>query len=143
MLEKSLYVDDLICSQRDFDSAFKTSLECFNVFKEESMELRKWKTNSVELRDKWREAGLEIDEEKYSINDNSALTPCKVLGLAWDSDLDVFPFDTRSSEKFLSKTVESSPGPSIQVLRPLESEVSATTTAEAEMEEFTAQLERR
>ncbi|XP_055927978.1 uncharacterized protein LOC129959180 [Argiope bruennichi] len=39
--------------------------------------------------------------------------------------------------------VESSPGPSIQVLRPLESEVSATTTAEAEMEEFTAQLERR
>ncbi|XP_055927986.1 uncharacterized protein LOC129959188 [Argiope bruennichi] len=68
------------------------------------MELRKWKTNSVELRDKWREAGLEIDEEKYSINDNSALTPCKVLGLAWDSDLDVFQFGTRSLEKFLSKT---------------------------------------
>ncbi|XP_055931694.1 uncharacterized protein LOC129962029 isoform X2 [Argiope bruennichi] len=107
MLRKSLYVDHLICSQRDFDSAFKISLECYNIFKEASMELRKWKTNSVELRDKWREVGLEIDEEKYSINDNSALTPCKVLGLAWDSDLDIFQFDTRSLEKFLSKKINS------------------------------------
>ncbi|KAF8788533.1 hypothetical protein HNY73_006564 [Argiope bruennichi] len=71
------------------------------------MELRKWKINSVELRDKWREAGLEMDEENYSINDNSALTPCKVLGLAWDSDLDIFQFDTRSLEKFLSKKINS------------------------------------
>ncbi|KAF8789814.1 hypothetical protein HNY73_007724 [Argiope bruennichi] len=104
---KAVIEDHLKESQRDFDSAFKISLECYNIFKEASMELRKWKTNSVELRDKWREAGLEIDEEKYSINDNSALTPCKVLGLAWDSDLDVFQFDTRSLEKFLSKKINS------------------------------------
>ncbi|KAF8790593.1 hypothetical protein HNY73_005590 [Argiope bruennichi] len=71
------------------------------------MELRKWKINSVELRDKWKEVGLEIDEEKYSINDNSALTSCKVRGLSWESDLDVFQFDTRSLEKFLSKEINS------------------------------------
>ncbi|KAF8796336.1 hypothetical protein HNY73_000720 [Argiope bruennichi] len=107
MLEKSLYVDDLICSQSDFDAAFKMSLECFNIFKEASVELRKWKTTSVDLRDKWREAGLEIDKEKYSINDNSALSLCKVLELVWDSDSDVFQFEIRSLEKFLSKEINS------------------------------------
>ncbi|GBN44277.1 hypothetical protein AVEN_211376-1 [Araneus ventricosus] len=105
LLENSLYVDDLITGREDIESAFKTSLEAFNIFKDASMNLRKWKTNSVELRDRWRKEGLEIDESNYSVNDNSTLTPCKVLGLSWDSDLDIFYFDAQNLEKFLSRRI--------------------------------------
>ncbi|CAL1262170.1 unnamed protein product, partial [Larinioides sclopetarius] len=103
ILNNHLYVDDLITGQEDIESAFKTSLEAFNIFKDASMNLRKWKTNSVELRDKWIKEGLEIDDSNYSVTDNSTVTPCKVLGLSWDSDLDNFYFDTKNLEKFLSK----------------------------------------
>ncbi|GBM11079.1 hypothetical protein AVEN_206495-1 [Araneus ventricosus] len=105
LLENSLYVDDLITGREDIESAFKTSLEAFNIFKDASMNLRKWKTNSVELRDRWRKEGLEIDDSNYSVNDNSTLTPCKVLGLSWDSDLDIFYFDAQNLEKFLSRRI--------------------------------------
>ncbi|GBN56381.1 hypothetical protein AVEN_73426-1 [Araneus ventricosus] len=99
LIENSLYVDDLITGREDIEYAFKTSLEAFNIFKDASMNLRKWKINSVELRDRWRKQGLEIDKSNYSVNDNSALTPCKVLGLSWDSDLDIFYFEAQNLEE--------------------------------------------
>ncbi|GBO06104.1 hypothetical protein AVEN_55895-1 [Araneus ventricosus] len=105
LLENSLYVDDLITGPENIESAFKSSLEAFNIVKDVSMNLRKWETNSVELRDRWRKERLEIDESNYSVNDNSALTPFKVLGLPWDSDLDIFYFETLNLEKFLSRRI--------------------------------------
>ncbi|GFT98235.1 reverse transcriptase domain-containing protein [Trichonephila clavipes] len=52
MLNNSLYVDNLISGRENVEQAFKTSLESVDIFKGASMILRKWQTNSPELRDR-------------------------------------------------------------------------------------------
>ncbi|GFT83349.1 reverse transcriptase domain-containing protein [Trichonephila clavipes] len=52
MLNNSLYVDDLVSGRENVEQAFKTSLESVDIFKGVNMILRKWQTNSPELRDR-------------------------------------------------------------------------------------------
>lgn len=48
-LNENVYVDDIIGSQKTIDQAVSTSLQCINIFKDESMHLHKWHINSLSL----------------------------------------------------------------------------------------------
>ncbi|GFW64964.1 uncharacterized protein TNCV_392301 [Trichonephila clavipes] len=70
MLNNSLYVDDLVSGRENVEQAFKTSLESVDIFKGACMILRKWQTNSIELRDRWKEIGMDIGQSVESKNSN-------------------------------------------------------------------------
>ncbi|GFT99213.1 integrase catalytic domain-containing protein [Nephila pilipes] len=55
------------------------------------MVLRKWQTNPVKLRESWRRAGVEIQEDKTI--EAGCGAPTKVLGLAWSPDKNTVVFD--------------------------------------------------
>ncbi|GBM16429.1 hypothetical protein AVEN_51976-1, partial [Araneus ventricosus] len=55
------------------------------------MILRKWQTNSKELREDWKKVGIETHEDKTTLARGGV--PTKVLGLAWDPDKDIIFFD--------------------------------------------------
>ncbi|GFW72419.1 reverse transcriptase domain-containing protein [Trichonephila clavipes] len=101
MLNNSLYVDDLISGRENVEQAFKTSLESVDIFKGASTILRKWQTNSPELRDRWIEIGMDIGQSVES--KTQTLAPSKILGVAWNPDQDTFYFDTGGIIKFLKK----------------------------------------
>ncbi|GFX47237.1 integrase catalytic domain-containing protein [Trichonephila clavipes] len=101
MLNNSLYVDDLVSGRENVEQAFKTSLESVDIFKGASMILRKWQTNSPELRDRWKEIGMDIGQSVES--KTQTLVPSKILGVAWNPDQDTFYFDTGGIIKFLKK----------------------------------------
>ncbi|GFS67342.1 DUF1758 domain-containing protein [Nephila pilipes] len=58
-----------------------------DILKNAGMVLRKWQTNSIKLREAWRRAGIETQEDK-SI-EAACSAPTKLLGLAWDPDKDI------------------------------------------------------
>ncbi|GFV21971.1 integrase catalytic domain-containing protein [Trichonephila clavipes] len=101
MLNNSLYVDDLVSGRENVEQAFKTSLESVDIFKGASMILRKWQTNSPQLRDRWKEIGMDIGQSVES--KTQTLVPSKILGVAWNPDQDTFYFDTGDIIKFLKK----------------------------------------
>ncbi|GFS67935.1 uncharacterized protein TNCV_1361861 [Trichonephila clavipes] len=101
MLNNSLYVDDLVSGRENVEQAFKTSLESVDIFKGASMILRKWQTNSTELRDRWKEIGMDIGQSVES--KTQTLDPSKILGVAWNPDQDTFYFDTGGIIKFVKK----------------------------------------
>ncbi|GFW74357.1 uncharacterized protein TNCV_2412561 [Trichonephila clavipes] len=101
MLNNSLYVDDLVSGRENVEQAFKTSLESVDIFKGASMILRKWQTNSPELRDRWKEIGMDIGQSVES--KTQTLAPSKILGVAWNPDQNTFYFDTGGIIKFLKK----------------------------------------
>ncbi|GFU26692.1 uncharacterized protein NPIL_628961 [Nephila pilipes] len=49
------------------------------------MDLRKWRTNSLELRQELKKLSFEIDEFEESLN--TKLTASKVLGVGWNKRL--------------------------------------------------------
>ncbi|GFT50985.1 integrase catalytic domain-containing protein [Nephila pilipes] len=51
LLNKFVYVDDVLGGQSTVASAYTTSLECVQIFSEANMPLHKWATNSAELRE--------------------------------------------------------------------------------------------
>lgn len=64
----------------------------------------KWKTNSYELREKWEECDLHVDEITNNLNlSNRNLIPSNVLGVDWYSNSDMFSFKTQNLENFFSK----------------------------------------
>ncbi|XP_035205974.1 uncharacterized protein LOC118181005 [Stegodyphus dumicola] len=77
MLNSSLYVDDLYFGGNSVEEAFKLSSEAVSILKDESMILRKLKTNSEKLRSLWMQNGL---------SDDTCTSDCqlKVLGLNWN-----------------------------------------------------------
>ncbi|GFW74375.1 uncharacterized protein TNCV_2412741 [Trichonephila clavipes] len=103
MLNNSLYVDDLVSGRENVEQAFKTSLESVDIFRGASMILRKWQTNSPELRDRWKEIGMDISQSVES--KTQTLVPSKILGVAWNPDQDTFYFDTGDSSKKAYGTV--------------------------------------
>ncbi|GFW13833.1 hypothetical protein TNCV_1670491 [Trichonephila clavipes] len=44
----------------------------------------KWQTNSPELRDRWKEIGMDIGQSVES--KTQTLAPSKILGVAWNPD---------------------------------------------------------
>ncbi|GFS89345.1 uncharacterized protein TNCV_3400091 [Trichonephila clavipes] len=73
----------------------------------------KWQTNSPELRDRWKEIGMDIGQSVES--KTQTLVPSKILGVAWNPDQDTFYFDTGELwclgldwDEFFPKNLESS-----------------------------------
>ncbi|GFT87126.1 reverse transcriptase domain-containing protein [Trichonephila clavipes] len=88
MLNSSLYVDDLFAgSSESVSKAFDLSKNAIEILKDANKNLRKFKTNSKELRKLWNENGIgdvgELGERSLKVlnNDASKLDAQPVLGL--------------------------------------------------------------
>ncbi|CAL1273679.1 unnamed protein product, partial [Larinioides sclopetarius] len=101
LLQDCLYVDDYIFGEETVDIALNTCVESRDIFKEASMYLRKWRTNSPELLAKLKELGFEVEDFEDSLD--KPLVPSKVLGVCWNPKTDEFHFDTRGIENCLFK----------------------------------------
>ncbi|GFU15780.1 integrase catalytic domain-containing protein [Nephila pilipes] len=101
LLNKFVYVDDVLGGQSTVTSAYTTSVECVQIFSEANMPLHKWATNSAELRELWEKNGFSIETSSNSIGQN--MINYKVLGISWDTDRDVFYFDIENLLSFISK----------------------------------------
>ncbi|GBO14291.1 hypothetical protein AVEN_259109-1 [Araneus ventricosus] len=55
-LLKSFWVDDLVGGADDVEQALKTTTESVKILKDAGMILRKWQTNSKELREDWKKS---------------------------------------------------------------------------------------
>lgn len=104
ILDDSLYVDDCLLGEDTVTEALEVCTQSYDIFKEASMHLRKWRTNSPDLASKLEELGFEV--EKDFDDSFSSLIPSKVLGVGWNSKNDVFYFDTQGVEKHLIKNNE-------------------------------------
>jgi len=94
LLKDLFYVDDLCSGDFDLESVFLLYQKAKKILKEGGFNLRKWKTNCPLLAEK-----LEKREDCLA-NEN------KVLGIPWDSNLDVFKFQLKVfAEKFLDMSV--------------------------------------
>ncbi|GFT27435.1 integrase catalytic domain-containing protein [Trichonephila clavipes] len=104
LLNKFVYVDDVLGGQSTVAFAYTTSVECFQIFNEANMPLHKWATNSAELRELWGKNGFSTETSSNSIGQN--MINYKVLGISWDTDRDVFYFDIESLLSFISKRTD-------------------------------------
>ncbi|GFY67220.1 integrase catalytic domain-containing protein [Trichonephila inaurata madagascariensis] len=89
MLNTSLYVDDLFAgSSESVNKAFDLSKNAIEILKDANMNLRKFKTNSKELRKLWNENGIgDVGE--------SGERSLKVLGIIWNLNNDTFKLDSQ------------------------------------------------
>ncbi|GFS41637.1 integrase catalytic domain-containing protein [Nephila pilipes] len=101
LLNKFVYVDDVLGGQSTVASAYTTSVECVQIFSEANMPLHQWATNSAELRELWEKNGFSIETSSNSIGQN--MINYKVLDISWDTDRDVFYFDIENLLSFISK----------------------------------------
>lgn len=90
-LKTSLYVDDFISSSREVSEAHTVSTTARSIMSTAGMDLCKWMTNSVELKEKWQQTCMDCTKETQT--HGSVL---KVLGLVWRPSTDDFVFDLRS-----------------------------------------------
>ncbi|XP_045773302.1 uncharacterized protein LOC123872805 [Maniola jurtina] len=82
--ESQLYMDDLVHSATNDQTAKTLSQELINLFKSGSFELIKWSSNSSTLL-----CSLP-DTHRASVNFTDSNNTTKVLGLSWDPSEDVF-----------------------------------------------------
>ncbi|XP_054709062.1 uncharacterized protein LOC129218764 [Uloborus diversus] len=89
MLKSSLYVDDLYFGAESMEEAFQLSSDAVSVLKDGGFNLRKLRSNSVELESLWVDQGLSTSE---------CLENCqlKVLGLNWNTKEDSLSLDVKS-----------------------------------------------
>ncbi|GFY15994.1 reverse transcriptase domain-containing protein [Trichonephila clavipes] len=89
LLNTSLYVDDLFaCSSESVNKVFDLSKNGIEILKDANMNLRKFKTNSKELRKLWNENGIgDVCE--------SGERSLKVLGIIWNLNNDTFKLDAQ------------------------------------------------
>ena len=118
-LQMSLYVDDLVTSTPDVHSAYEFYLDSRKIMAAGGMNLRKWHSNSLELLDKIEfspvstrlntsqmTTGVTEEDNTYvktmigpNVSKQSqGLT--KVLGVTWNSSLDVFTFELNELMEF-------------------------------------------
>ncbi|GFQ65178.1 uncharacterized protein TNCT_638431 [Trichonephila clavata] len=86
--DKKKLGNDFIAGSKSDDEAFYITMTASNIFKEAGMHLRKFHTNSENLRHMWKENKLSDFQ-----NSNDSL---KVLGILWDTNSDVLRFDVQS-----------------------------------------------
>ncbi|GBM20678.1 hypothetical protein AVEN_150654-1 [Araneus ventricosus] len=84
MLDSSVYVDDLFYGGDSLEKAHQLSTDAVNVFREAGMNLRKFQTNSTELKKIWVENNVTSETE----NDNR-----KILGLIWNVNTDTLKLE--------------------------------------------------
>ncbi|GBN46304.1 hypothetical protein AVEN_246835-1 [Araneus ventricosus] len=87
MLGSSVYVDDLFYAGDSLEKAHQLSTDAVNVFREAGMNLRKFQTNSTELKKIWIENNVTSETE----NDNR-----KILGLVWNVNTDTLKLEIDS-----------------------------------------------
>lgn len=90
LLRESLYVNDLIVSLPDMEEACFISAQAKAILSAAGMELRKWTTNSSDLKRRWMKTQIDGPVDSQTHN-----TELKVLGLIWRQDHDDFVFDLR------------------------------------------------
>lgn len=90
MLSTSLYVDDLFYGSFSVEEAFKLSADAVSILKDANMTMRKFDTNSTELKNLWKNSHPLIEVNEHS---DSHL---KVLGLNWNNDKDTLGLDLKS-----------------------------------------------
>ncbi|GBN34828.1 hypothetical protein AVEN_61683-1, partial [Araneus ventricosus] len=87
MLDSSVYVDDLFYGGDSLEKAHQLSTDAVNVFREAGINLRKFQTNSTELKKIWIENNVTSETE----NDNR-----KILGLIWNVNTDTLKLEIDS-----------------------------------------------
>ncbi|GFR27321.1 uncharacterized protein TNCT_237561 [Trichonephila clavata] len=83
------YVDDLITGTNTVNEALELSKHAKLILKDANRNLRKWKTNSIELSQNW-------EESKFDKQNHNEAVPIKVLGLIWNTLTDEFKLDLSS-----------------------------------------------
>ncbi|KFM63037.1 hypothetical protein X975_02648, partial [Stegodyphus mimosarum] len=89
MLNSNLYVDDLFSGATTVEEALNLSNEAVKILAEGGFNLRKFETNSLELKQKW------LEEKLISLNNDTPCTSLKVLGLIWNNDEDVLGLELK------------------------------------------------
>ncbi|GBM08480.1 hypothetical protein AVEN_47091-1 [Araneus ventricosus] len=78
MLNES-YVDDLFYGSCTIQDAFTLSSDAVSILKDSNMNMRKFDTNSKELKNVWLNSNSDIETNEHSDNH------LKVLGLVWNN----------------------------------------------------------
>ena len=97
LLRNSLYCDDFDGGAEDVESGVKVYSEVKEIYKDASMDIRKWVTSNKELSARINE--LESVAEATDLTDDTPTyasmhlnpdekAPVKVLGIPWDTDMD-------------------------------------------------------
>ncbi len=92
LIRSSLYCDDFDGGAKDDETGYKVYSEVKEIFKEASMDMRKWVTNSPTLNERIREDGSSMDNLPVDDTPSAAamqlnpteIAPVKVLGTPWD-----------------------------------------------------------
>ena len=87
MLDTSLYVDDLFYGADSVNEAFILSSGAVKILGDACMKLRKFKSNSPELKGLWKDHGINIEEDPHEQNIS------KILGIIWITDDDTLKVD--------------------------------------------------
>ena len=107
LLKKSLYVDDFMSGADNEKKAYEVSSNAKLIMKEGAFNLRKWNTNSSNLKKKFSEESspnstnvrpVTEEDESYAktmtgTTTNTNSNTVKVLGSIWDSESDTLQFN--------------------------------------------------
>ena len=105
LMNHSLYVDDLISGEENVESAYKLYQVAKKIMAKGGFNLRKWKSNSPQLRKLIAEAensSIKDDVVELDITsgkDTGEDRVGKLLGVLWDGDTDKFLFKVDELEK--------------------------------------------
>ncbi|GBN10956.1 hypothetical protein AVEN_25289-1 [Araneus ventricosus] len=99
-LNRCFYVDDFISGADSLQDALEISTQAVSIMDQASMVLRKWTTNSDELRQLWIREGLENQLQVNPISPRANST--KVLGMLWNTVEDYLIVGTQSLVDSLS-----------------------------------------
>ncbi|GFS38111.1 integrase catalytic domain-containing protein [Nephila pilipes] len=100
LLDFCLYVDDLIAGEDIVQDALEFSRGAKQIMQKTGMVLRKWITNESDLMDRWKQEGIDTQQQHNSISLEYNLT--KVLGMAWNTAEDCITVEIQSLLEFLS-----------------------------------------
>lgn len=104
LVEKQLYVDDLIGYADEVTEAIRTIQQTRELFARAGMNMRKWTTNNGELRAELEQKDLVDEPDGLFATVGSEGT--KALGLRWDTETDTFHFQPDSVVKAALKEQE-------------------------------------
>ena len=98
-IEQGLYVDDLSTGCENEEEGWDTYLRVRQIFKEGGFNIRKWKSNSKLLNERFERAENKGEMKGTALDDSTIASILlgqndgdleKVLGIDWDSDTDEF-----------------------------------------------------
>ncbi|GFX55003.1 integrase catalytic domain-containing protein [Trichonephila clavipes] len=93
-------------TQGGLHKALTITLEATKIFKDASISLHKWQTNSKSLHKAWQNKGVISDENPHFETFEKDNLPYKVLGIAWNSREDFLYFDIKELIDFVSKRID-------------------------------------